>query len=53
MNPELYLAIRMDLNSFLKGLVVLQCLILVSNQLHTVGPVIRIDRSENSLWGAL
>ena len=29
---------------------VLQCLILISIELHKFGPVIRMDRSENIFW---
>ena len=52
-NQVLYVVIRLDLNSFLKCLVVLQCLNLISNEFHKDGPVTRIDRSENifvALW---
>ena len=35
---------------FSKCLVVLQCLIMVANEFHKVGPVTRIDRSENIFW---
>ena len=46
-----YLAIRLDLNSFVKCWMVLQCFILASNEFHKIGPVIRMDRSENIFFG--
>ena len=50
MNQELCLPIRLDLNSFLKCLMVLQGLVLVSNEFYKIGPVTSIDRSENILF---
>ena len=49
-NQELYLATRLDLNTFFYVFSGLQCLNLVSNEMK-VGLVIQIDRSENIFFG--
>ena len=49
-NQESYLVTRLDLNSFLTCLMVLQCLIIVSNEFHKVGPVTCKDGSESIFW---